>query len=84
MSFNVDGVHPHDVGGRFNSSGIAGRTGVHCAASFMNSLGTLGSVGASFGVYNSMSEVELFIEPVWTMEKGFWSNEYPNDLLLPS
>ncbi|MEV5375039.1 hypothetical protein AB0L26_03560 [Streptomyces nondiastaticus] len=30
------------------------------------------------------SEVELFIEPVWTVEKGFWSNEYPNDLLLPS
>ncbi|WP_322767459.1 cysteine desulfurase [Frankia sp. Cr1] len=66
ISFNVDGMNPHDVGSHLNSFGIATRTGVHCASPFIDSLGIIGSVRASFGVYNSMEEVELLIASVKT------------------
>ncbi|MEV6826010.1 cysteine desulfurase [Amycolatopsis sp. NPDC051102] len=75
VSFNVDGVHPHDVGGHLDTFGIATRTGVHCATPFIDGLGIVGSVRASFGVYNTIEEVDLLIESVATAEKGFWSNE---------
>ena len=64
VSFTVDGVESADVGSHLNSFGIATRTGVHCAAPFMNSLGLAGTVRASFGVYNTMEEVDLLIEAV--------------------
>jgi selenocysteine lyase/cysteine desulfurase len=77
-------VHPHDVGSHLNTAGIATRTGVHCASPFLDSLGLVGSVRASFGVYNTMSEVELLIESVRTAEKGFWSINHPNERFLVS
>jgi len=84
VSFNVDGVHPHDVGSHLNSFGIATRTGVHCASPFVDTLGVVGTVRASFGVYNSIEDVELLIDSVRTAEKGFWSTNHPNDRFLPS
>ena len=84
VSFNVDGVHPHDVGSHLNTFGIATRTGVHCASPFIDSLGLVGSVRASFGVYNTMEEVELLLEAVATAEKGFWSTNHPNERFLPN
>lgn len=84
LSFNVDGVHPHDVGSHLNAFGIATRTGIHCAAPFIQNLGILGTVRASFGVYNTMEEVDLLVESVRTAKKGFWSTEHPNELFLPS
>jgi SufS family cysteine desulfurase len=84
LSFNVDGVHPHDVGSHLNRFGIATRTGVHCASPFMGSLGILGSVRASFGVYNTVEDAELLVESVRTAEKGFWSTEHPHELFLTS
>lgn len=83
LSFNVDGVHPHDVGGHLNTFGIATRTGVHCASPFIDGLGLVGTVRASFGVYNTMDEVELLIESVRTAEKGFWSTNHPDERFLP-
>ncbi|MEV4923029.1 aminotransferase class V-fold PLP-dependent enzyme [Streptomyces roseoverticillatus] len=82
ISFNVDGVHPHDVGSHLNTFGIATRTGVHCASPFIDTLGIVGSVRASFGVYNTMEEVELLIDSVRTAEKGFWSTNHPNERFL--
>jgi SufS family cysteine desulfurase len=84
VSFNVDGVHPHDVGSHLNGFGIATRTGVHCASPFIDSLGLVGSVRASFGVYNTMQEVDLLIDSVKTAEKGFWSDNHPNERFLPN
>ncbi|HWO60398.1 MAG TPA: cysteine desulfurase [Umezawaea sp.] len=70
VSFNVDGVSPHDVGGHLNASGIATRTGAHCAFPFISGLGIEGSVRASFGVYNTPEEVESFIKALSALEKG--------------
>ncbi|MBM0274319.1 aminotransferase class V-fold PLP-dependent enzyme [Micromonospora tarensis] len=84
VSFNVDGVHPHDVGSHLNAVGIATRTGVHCASPFIDTLGIVGSVRASFGVYNTMDEVQLLIDTVATAEKGFWSTNHPNERFLPA
>ncbi|PSL51985.1 cysteine desulfurase/selenocysteine lyase [Saccharothrix carnea] len=84
VSFNVDGVHPHDVGSHLDAFGIATRTGVHCASPFVDSLGLVGSVRASFGLYNTVAEVELLIDSVRTAEKGFWSNNHPNERFLKS
>ncbi|MWA04977.1 SufS family cysteine desulfurase [Actinomadura sp. LD22] len=83
LSFNVDGVHPHDVGAHLNGFGIATRTGVHCASPFIDSLGLVGTVRASFGVYNTPEEVDLLVESVGTAEKGFWTTEHPNERFLP-
>ena len=82
ISFAVDGLHPYDVGNHLNTFGIATRTGVHCAVPFIDGLGILGTTRASFGVYNTMDEVELLIESVKTAEKGFWSTQHPNDRFL--
>lgn len=82
LSFNVDGVHPHDVGSHLNTFGIASRTGVHCASPFIDSLGLVGTVRVSFGVYNTVEEVESLIEAVKTAEKGFWTTEHPDERFL--
>lgn len=82
VSFAVEGLHPYDVGNHLNTYGIAVRTGVHCAVPFIDSLGMLGTVRASFGLYNTAEEVDLMLEAVGTVEKGFWSNEHPNDRFL--
>ncbi|MGK4580018.1 aminotransferase class V-fold PLP-dependent enzyme [Kitasatospora sp. HPMI-4] len=83
VSFGVEGLHPYDVGNHLNTYGIAVRTGVHCAVPFIDSLGlTIGTTRASFGVYNTAEEVDLLLEAVSTVEKGFWSNEHPNDRSL--
>ncbi|MEE1930143.1 cysteine desulfurase [Streptomyces sp. TRM 70351] len=82
VSFAVDGIHPYDVGNHLNNAGIATRTGVHCAMPFVDSLGVVGTVRASFGVYNTAEEADLLVETVKTAEKGFWSLEHPNDRSL--
>ncbi|WP_405709408.1 cysteine desulfurase [Streptomyces xanthophaeus] len=82
VSFSVDGLHPYDVGNHLNSFGIATRTGVHCAVPFIDGLGVVGTVRASFGVYNTRDEVDLLVESLKSVEKGFWSNEHPNDRFL--
>jgi len=82
VSFAVAGLHPYDVGNHLNTYGIAVRTGVHCAVPFIDSLGLLGTVRASFGLYNTQQEVDLLLEAVSTVEKGFWSNEHPDERFL--
>jgi len=82
VSFVVDGLHPYDVGNHLNSHGIAVRTGVHCAIPFVDSLGLVGTVRASFGVYNTGAEVEQFIEAVATVKAGMWTNEHPTRRFL--
>ena len=54
-SFNVDGVHPHDVGTVLEQHGVAERVGHHCAQPLMDKLGLAGTVRASLGVYNDES-----------------------------
>jgi cysteine desulfurase/selenocysteine lyase len=58
VSFVLEGVHPHDIGTLLDSSGIAIRAGHHCAQPLMRRLGLAATARASFGLYNTMAEVE--------------------------
>ncbi|MFH1145461.1 MAG: cysteine desulfurase [bacterium] len=58
VSFNVEGIHPHDLASIVDREGIAIRAGHHCAMPLMKRLGVNATVRASFWVYNEVSEVE--------------------------
>jgi cysteine desulfurase/selenocysteine lyase len=62
LSFNVEGVHSADIGTLLDQQGVAVRTGHHCTQPLWEKLGTTGSVRASFACYNTLEDVELFIE----------------------
>lgn len=61
LSFLVDGIHPFDLGTLLDNQGIAVRTGHHCTQPLMEHFGIPGTVRASFAVYNTLEEVDLFI-----------------------
>jgi cysteine desulfurase/selenocysteine lyase len=58
LSFVLEGVHPHDVGTVLDGLGIAVRAGHHCAQPLMEVLGLPATTRASFGLYNTLAEVE--------------------------
>jgi cysteine desulfurase/selenocysteine lyase len=60
LSFSVDGVHPHDIGSLLDRDGVAVRTGHHCAQPVMDRFGLPATTRASFGLYNTKEEVEVF------------------------
>ena len=61
ISFNVGNIHPMDLGTLLDQLGIAVRTGHHCAQPLMDRLGVLGTVRASFGLYNTRGEVDALV-----------------------
>lgn len=69
ISFNVKGVHPHDVATILNSYGVAVRSGHHCAQPLMKHLGIQASSRASFYFYNTYEEVDKFIEALKNVRK---------------
>ena len=71
ISFLIDGIHHYDMGMLLDKLGIAVRTGHHCAQPLMTALGIEGTVRASFGIYNTPSEVEAFIAAVDRVAKMF-------------
>jgi cysteine desulfurase/selenocysteine lyase len=58
VSFNIDGIHPHDVSTALDSDGVAVRAGHHCAQPLMSWLKCESTVRASFYFYNSLDEIE--------------------------
>jgi cysteine desulfurase len=64
ISFNLQGVHPYDVGVILDQLGIAVRTGHHCAQPIMDFYQIPGTVRASFAVYNTFEEIDTFVEAV--------------------
>ena len=62
ISFNVDGVHFFDLGIMLDKFGIAVRTGHHCADPLMDHFGIQGTVRVSFGLYNTLEEIDVFID----------------------
>ncbi len=58
LSFNVEGVHPYDLGMILDKLGIAVRTGQHCAEPVMTHYGVAGMCRASFALYNTLAEAE--------------------------
>ena len=64
FSFNIQSMHPYDVGQLLDAKGIAVRTGHHCTQPLMRRLGLEGTVRASFAVYNTRAEVDIFAQAV--------------------
>lgn len=64
VSFVVDGIHAHDVGTILDAEGVAVRTGHHCAQPVMDFFGIPATVRASFGVYNTVDDVDALIRGV--------------------
>lgn len=71
ISFIVDNVHPLDIGTMLDLRGIAIRTGHHCAQPAMNFFDTHGTARASFGLYNTMEEVDQFAKALQDVIKLF-------------
>ncbi|QSB27183.1 aminotransferase class V-fold PLP-dependent enzyme [Flavobacterium sp. CLA17] len=64
VSFNIDGIHPYDIGSIIDKLGIAVRTGHHCAQPIMNFFCIPGTIRASFSFYNTVEEIDLMVEAV--------------------
>ncbi|XKX04740.1 cysteine desulfurase [Tenacibaculum maritimum] len=69
ISFNIEGVHPYDIGAILDKLGVAVRTGHHCAQPIMNFYGIPGTVRASFAFYNTKQEIDVLIEAVKKAKK---------------
>jgi cysteine desulfurase / selenocysteine lyase len=64
ISFNIEGIHPYDIGTIIDKLGIAVRTGHHCAQPIMNYFNIPGTIRASFAFYNTKEEIDIFVEAV--------------------
>jgi cysteine desulfurase/selenocysteine lyase len=64
VSFIVDGMHAHDVAAYLNNYGICVRAGNHCAQPLLKKMGINATVRASFHAYNTLEEVEIFLEVI--------------------
>ncbi|MCO7184037.1 cysteine desulfurase [Tenacibaculum sp. XPcli2-G] len=64
ISFNLEGIHPYDVGAILDKLGVAVRTGHHCAQPIMDFYCIPGTVRASFSFYNTKEEVDVLVNAV--------------------
>jgi cysteine desulfurase/selenocysteine lyase len=64
ISFNLEGIHPYDVGTLLDKMGIAVRTGHHCAQPIMAFYNIPGTVRASFAFYNTKEEIDTLVEGI--------------------
>ena len=62
LSFTIDGVHAHDLAQILDRYGVAVRAGTHCAEPLMTRFGVTSSARASFALYNTIEEVDLFVD----------------------
>lgn len=71
ISFNVDGVHPHDVADILDKHGVAVRAGHHCTMPLMKLLGLTGTVRASIGMYNTKEDIDHLVHALQKVKKVF-------------
>ncbi len=71
VSFNVGDIHHMDMGTLLDQLGIAVRTGHHCAQPLMDRLGILGTVRASFALYNTKEEIDILAQGIERVSKMF-------------
>jgi len=64
ISFNIEGLHPYDIGSILDKLGVAVRTGHHCAQPIMDFYKIPGTVRASFSFYNTKEEVDILVAGV--------------------
>jgi len=75
VAFEVDGVHPHDVGQVLDELGIAVRTGHHCAWPLHRALGVQASTRATFYVYNTHAEVDALADGIRYAQRFFGARQ---------
>jgi cysteine desulfurase/selenocysteine lyase len=71
LSFNLEGVHPHDVGTILDREGVAVRTGHHCAQPVMDRFDIAATVRASFGLYNTVEEADALVAALRRVQEIF-------------
>lgn len=71
VSFEVVGVHPHDVGTILDEAGVAIRAGHHCAQPLMDVLGVEATARASFGVYNNSADIDALVNGIERVTRIF-------------
>ncbi|TYP76950.1 aminotransferase class V-fold PLP-dependent enzyme [Aquimarina intermedia] len=64
ISFNIEGIHPYDIGSIVDKLGVAVRTGHHCAQPIMDFYKIPGTVRASFSFYNTKEEIDILVNSV--------------------
>ena len=64
VSFNIEGIHPYDIGTIIDKLGIAVRTGHHCAQPIMDFFKIPGTIRASFAFYNTKEEIDVMVQAV--------------------
>jgi len=64
ISFNIEGMHPYDIGSILDKLGVAVRTGHHCAQPIMDFFKIPGTVRASFSFYNTKEEIDVLVAAV--------------------
>ncbi len=70
-SFEMDGIHPHDVAQILDGEGIAVRAGHHCAQPLHEMCGVQSTTRASFYLYNTKAEVDALVEGIYKVKKIF-------------
>jgi cysteine desulfurase / selenocysteine lyase len=71
VSFNVEGIHPHDVAQILDMQGVAIRAGHHCCQPLMQKLGVAATNRASFYLYTVREEIDQLVEGLRTVQKVF-------------
>jgi cysteine desulfurase/selenocysteine lyase len=71
LSFEIKGVHPHDVGTILNGDGIAIRTGHHCAQPVMQRFHVPATARASFAFYNTKEEIDKLVDGIRKVQEMF-------------
>jgi cysteine desulfurase/selenocysteine lyase len=71
ISFNLSGIHPHDLATILDEEGIAIRAGHHCAMPLMTKLGVAATARASFYIYNSESDIDALVEGLYKARRIF-------------
>lgn len=69
VSFNIEGIHPSDLGDIMDKLGVAVRTGHHCTQPIMDHFGIPGTVRASFALYNEKKEIDSLFEAIVRAKK---------------
>jgi cysteine desulfurase/selenocysteine lyase len=71
ISFEIKGAHAHDVATVIDRSGVAVRAGTHCAMPLLHRFGVTSTCRASFGLYNTLEEIDILAEALKRAEAMF-------------
>ncbi len=71
ISFEIEGTHAHDISTIIDRSGVAVRAGTHCAQPLLSRFGVTSTCRASFGLYNTMEEVDALVDALKKAQKFF-------------